>query len=73
MTDFKIEQGIPVPLGDARSRYPFQSMNVGDSFALTPQQVRSARNSMHAYAKRSGTRFTLREVGDGVWRCWRIS
>lgn len=74
MTDeFKIEGDVPIPELQQRARYPFASMQVGDSFAFDKSLLNSVRNNSQAYAKRRGGKFVCRLVGTDVWRCWRIS
>jgi hypothetical protein len=79
---FQIETGYEIPGVVRESKYPFQHMDVGDSFlhpfdlteegetnaAGTVVKVRAAVNN---YRKRDDTKkFVVRIVEDGV-RCWR--
>jgi len=71
---FVVEKGIPL-VGDGRGRqknYPFENMNVGDSFAF-PKEIRvSVARAAHYHGKSKGKMFTTRAV-DGAYRCWRIA
>lgn len=64
----KIEKGIPHP----RSRFPFQEMEVGDSF-LIPQEVprMTVCVAAHRFGKDKGLKFSVRMTPEG-YRCWRI-
>ena len=63
-----IDKGVPIP-----ARYPFADMQIGDSFAVPPTIKRSAINvAAMRYGRRHGMRFTVRQVADKTFRCWRI-
>lgn len=71
----KIDRNIPIP-AEARgrpNRYPFNQMNVGDSFAF-PADIKTA--TAHAAARhhsRAGMRFIARKQPGGGYRCWRTA
>jgi hypothetical protein len=79
MSDFVIETDVPlVPakaydVGGAK-RYPFESMEVGDSFAFEAEAGKGERVRGRAaqYGKAHGKRFVVR-IGQGKGRCWRIA
>ena len=73
MSDIKIEKGIPVPEGySGESKYPFEHMAVGDSFAPAPPDRARVRAAAAWYAKRHPRyRFTVRTTPAGT-RVWRI-
>jgi hypothetical protein len=72
--EFKIEQGIEIPPRRSGAlKYPFDQMNVGDSFFIPEDSsVKPANvsNSAQAYGKQTGRKFTVRRV-EGGYRCWR--
>lgn len=86
MTDFKIENGIPIPPpshGGRAYKYPFPDMKVGDSFAipLANEQHRNGGDLAYArlkdaskrYEQRHGTKYRVRtRREEGVVRCWRV-
>ena len=78
-TSFIVEKGIPIPprkCGTGRpALYPFAEMKVGDSFAIESARKRQGRMCAIAsdYGKRHGMRFTVRAIGDGMLRVWRIA
>ena len=59
----EIEKGIPIP--PKRGRYPWNNMEVGDSFFAIERVAASWASRRH------GRRFSMRREGDG-WRVWRI-
>ena len=67
--EFKIDKGILLP--KARSKYPFQEMEVGDSFKVPETMLQRARGAAYQYARRSKTKFTCR-ANQGKIRIWRI-
>lgn len=78
-TAFKIEKGIPIPPskgGAGRpTLYPFAKMEVGDSFTIESARKQQGRMCAIAsdYGKRHGMRFTVRTIGDGMLRVWRVA
>lgn len=70
MSEFKIEHDIPIPPSRGRTKYPFDQMQVGDSFLSRSHGVTSATGY---YAKlHPGVKFRQRKVSGG-WRVWRIA
>lgn len=73
----KIEKGIPVPdnVNSKRSkRYPFDDMEIGDSFFIECSDQDKRRigvNIISNAGRRKPKRFTTLSV-DGGMRCWRI-
>lgn len=68
----KIDKGIPLPPRGGRQRYPWQEMEVGDSFFVEGASVRSLSAAAAQVGRRSGRKFSLRTVEGGV-RCWRVA
>ncbi len=72
---YEIEKNIPVPGDvkiDKRKKYPFDQMNVGDSFFAKNKTARSLSNSSQWHAKKTGKKFTCTTEADGA-RCWRVA
>jgi len=77
---FTIEQDVPTPAG--RSKYPFQEMEVGDSFfvpledeTLAKRRAQSVRAQAGRFGKINGVKFSIRtldEDGQVGVRCWRV-
>jgi len=72
---FKIENNIPQPephLG-TKAKYPFTTMEVGQSvFIDGGKHDSNPAIAAKMYAKRSGKKFTIRKIDNGV-RVWRVA
>lgn len=83
-TKFAIERGVPIPARRrAPRKYPFDQMQVGDSFAITPagfgkpvfinELQHYMSNTARSFAQRHGGKFTTRIVNDRTAvRVWRV-
>jgi len=77
---FKIEKNIPIPLSTREHKYPFDDMEIGDSFLAhwkTKNLTKKEKNNMVTSIKGAsravrlkGKKFCTRCNGKGV-RCWR--
>jgi hypothetical protein len=65
--EYKIED-IPV----SRRRYPFDYMKVGQSFALSANELVKVRSAASTYGKRHGKTFAVVKQTDGTYRCGRV-
>ena len=65
--EIKIEKGIPIPPLGRHAIYPWDAMEVGDSF-LAPRSV----NSAIASKRRAPKVFAIRKQPDGSFRIWRV-
>lgn len=74
-TEFTIEKDVPMPKVDnkRRGRYPFEEMEIGDSF-FVPEAVASANSlgsSVHYFCKgKKSYKFSVRREQGGC-RVWR--
>jgi hypothetical protein len=70
MIQFKIDKNVPIT---RRAKWPFQEMEVGDSFAV-PSTV--PKNTVYSYVsvmtKRLNKRFIARLQADDSVRVWRV-
>lgn len=71
-----IESGIlpPVDVGSRRGRakkYPFEDMNVGDSFAV-PEDVKAEAVAARARKQHKPKLFSAHQL-NGAWRIWRTA
>lgn len=75
LTEDIIDEGVPIPKLHPNHRYPFEKMNVGDSFFTTYLLVRTMA---HYAGKKLDMKFTTRKYPPmngrprGV-RVWRVS
>lgn len=64
----KVESGISYPA----ERFPFSSMEIGDSFLLSPDTKRmTVQVAALRYRKKTGKAFAIRKTSQG-YRCWRV-
>lgn len=65
-----IDADVPVP---ARvPKYPYEALEVGESFLVTTMGLQSVCNANYRQSKRQGRKFVARKVEGGV-RVWRVS
>lgn len=75
MSEFKIEKNIPVPCNKSKRggyKYPFNIMEVGDSFLVENRTMKKMSSIVHYAQKSTGFKFMSRS-GDGGVRVWRIA
>lgn len=69
---YEIDKGIAIP--DPRTNgciYPWDDMEIGDSFIVPPEKDKSIHATKSAAGKRYGKKFIARKV-DGGTRVWRV-
>ena len=72
--EIKIQKNVPIPAkAKAKSKYPFEKMGVGDSFAA-PVKAAGLYVAARKWVKENNAaaRFVVRAEGDGS-RCWRAA
>ncbi|MBK8810786.1 MAG: hypothetical protein IPN69_08665 [Acidobacteria bacterium] len=75
-SEYVIEKGVPLEKRQPykKGRFPFDSMEVGDSFVVDKNQYKNARASAALYGKRNGKTFATRTLADKTnVRVWRTS
>ena len=79
MPEFTIEKNVPLVEVVRRAggfKYPFDEMEIGDSFVVgdTVKQASAARTYASQRRKRGKSEawFTVRKAPDG-YRCWRLA
>jgi len=73
MEEIVVEKGIPLPTGARAAKYPFASMEVGDSFVVAGSSKQLARSHALNYKKLNpGWNYRTRTTSDGM-RIWRVS
>ena len=65
MTMLPIDKNVPLP-----ARFPFEQMEVGDSFVITTKR-QTASVAARRYGDKHGRKFITRKMPDGTIRCWR--
>lgn len=71
----KIEKGVPITRRrhgkGGESKYPFEKLEIGDSFLLTNKTTNAFAASVTYWSRRLKRKFISRKVEGGV-RVWRI-
>lgn len=62
-----IDKDVPIP-----SYYPFEKMEVGDSFLSTTAKRHNLSVAMLRYGRKTGKKFISRTLEDGSVRVWRV-
>ena len=70
ITEIGIEVGIPAPKIRVVYAYPYEEMEVGDSFCVPLDARAKVLNANYRAGKRLGRVFTAKTEGDQV-RVWR--
>ena len=70
ITEIGIEVGVPAPKMRVVYAYPYEDMEVGDSFAVPLSARAKVLNANYRAGKRLGWVFTAKTEGDTV-RVWR--
>ena len=66
-----IESGIPLQVGHI---YPFDQLEVGQSFVVSADKIQSARTIMSRWNKSTTRQFKTRRIrGKKDFRIWRIA
>ena len=81
MQKLKVEKGIPIPRAQTgkplKEEYPFELLELGDSFAIPypsvgkEQLVRSLRAQAYYWGKKFDRKFLIRALPSEV-RTWRV-
>lgn len=76
MEAIKIDKRVPIPHkvagGGRKPRYPWNYMEVGDSFLFPKDVKRSTAQSLTYKNKANGKQFAIRTMSEGI-RCWRLA
>lgn len=70
MINLEVEKSVPLPEG--KKRYPYASMDIGDSFFVGDGKLQVVCNANYRASKRLGMQFIARKEPEGV-RVWRVS
>ncbi len=67
----EISKNIPMPKVKTNIQYPWDDLEVGDSFLLNPGNRIPKSNITHANLRYFPKKFTIRKTEEG-FRAWRI-
>lgn len=65
----QIDRGIPVPPRNRAERYPWEALEVGDSFLADGKRRPNTTVAIKTHAPK---KFTIRKTAEG-WRVWRVA
>ena len=68
---FTLERGLDIPERKTGPKYPYDQLELGDSFYLEGGDLSKLCNANYREWRRTGKKFTARKVENGV-RVWRI-
>ena len=71
----KIDKHVPIPKDNRgrQSKYPWDQMDVGDSFLVGPDGPRGMRGIASGAGTKRGKKFATRALEDGSVRVWRVA
>ena len=72
ITAIELETGRPVPVARVVYAYPYEEMDVGDSFCVPLEARAKVLNANYRAGKRLGRVFTAKTEGEQV-RVWRTA
>ena len=72
MQAIELERGIGMPIPRVVYSYPYEEMDVGDSFTVPVAARQKVLNANYRAGKRLGLRFMAKTEGDVV-RVWRVA
>lgn len=67
----RIEKNVPMPLGPGRKKYPFDDLQIGDSFVIDAKRRPAA--SLYKAQKKLSRKFSCYRVAKGKYRIWRTA
>jgi hypothetical protein len=71
---YEIEDGVPMPNPRRNSKYPFDRMQVGQSFSVPEADANSMRVAARYHASKTGAKFSVRHDNDNnTYRCWGVA
>lgn len=69
--DYVIEKNVPMPVSrQGKKRWPFDNMEVGDSFGFEPENQKKVAGAASAHGRAYGKKFSVQQTESGP-RCWR--
>ena len=72
MEVIEVERGIDMPMPRVVYSYPYEDMDVGDSFTVPVSARQKVLNANYRASRRLGCRYTAKTEGE-VIRVWRVS
>ncbi len=80
MIGVRVQKGVPIPSAKPRGKsgrrtptYPWDTMNIGDSFVFPLSIGRSGYAAALQAGRSRDKRFVVRKMDGGSYRCWRVA
>lgn len=71
---YEIEKNLEIPLRGQHVAYPFDKMEIGDSFQFHYGNYSRIDAAKRRYVKKNpGKQFSIRRVDTTVYRIWRVA
>lgn len=70
---FIIQKEVPLPKRTkGKEEYPFDKMDIGDSFLFDKEYLNNIHYVKARFTARTGKKYSVRNVDEKYYRCWRI-
>ena len=71
--DYEIEKDVEVPIVGLRHKYPFNQMEVGDSFLFKGDSLGkdAVKAAAYTYGRRHDMKFIVRDISSTSCRIWK--
>ena len=69
---YEITKKVPIPQPLKKHNYPYEQLQVGESFWVSGVRMQALCNINRRHGKRLNRQFVCRKEGDGV-RIWRVA
>lgn len=73
MNSIKIEDGIPAPARKNAQKYPWDQLNVSQSFETPVKNIKSFRSMVSSKSRKTGHKYQTAVTDSGNMRVWRIA
>lgn len=71
-TEIKVRKGVPLPVISIVGKYPWKTLEIGDSFLFPASHMSPHQAVSYANLKFAPRKFTSRKTPEGVG-CWRVA
>ena len=65
-----INKGVPIP--DTYERYPFDQLEVGDSFEITSKKRASVQSRVSVLHRQGKRQYIVRKIDEDTYGVWRV-
>jgi len=68
---YEIQKDVPLPTKRVKHDYPYEQLEVGESFVVSGVGMNSLCNLNRVKGRKYGRKFVCRKDGEGI-RIWRV-